>query len=90
MYFLFVLLCWWSELHSVKLLSWFLESVVVVFLHYLGSMISFCVYFPGASKMHEAIFQILRTENSLELIMASFQLLNELEKVKFIYLFLFV
>ncbi|OWM91159.1 hypothetical protein CDL15_Pgr000102 [Punica granatum] len=33
-----------------------------------------------ARKMFETIFQIFRTEKSLELIMASFQLLNELEQ----------
>ena len=33
------------------------------------------------SKMSEAVFQILRLGKSLELIMASFQLLNELDKV---------
>ncbi|XP_028076708.1 uncharacterized protein LOC114278772 [Camellia sinensis] len=32
------------------------------------------------SKMFEAIFQILKEENSLELIMSSYQLLNELDK----------
>ena len=31
--------------------------------------------------MSEAVFQILRLGKSLELIMASFQLLNELDKV---------
>ncbi|PKI61806.1 hypothetical protein CRG98_017783 [Punica granatum] len=35
---------------------------------------------PPTTKMFETIFQIFRTEKSLELIMASFQLLNELEQ----------
>ncbi|CAL5345112.1 unnamed protein product [Camellia sinensis] len=35
---------------------------------------------PGG-KMFEAIFQILKEENSLELIMSSYQLLNELDKL---------
>lgn len=32
--------------------------------------------------MREAIFQILKEETSLELIMGSYQLLNELDKVR--------
>ncbi|KAK7832249.1 negative regulator of systemic acquired resistance sni1, partial [Quercus suber] len=36
--------------------------------------------FPPTNKMSEAVFQILRLGKSLELIMASFQLLNELDK----------
>ncbi|XP_059440204.1 negative regulator of systemic acquired resistance SNI1 isoform X2 [Corylus avellana] len=35
---------------------------------------------PPTNKMWEAVFQILRVGKSLELIMASFQLLNELDK----------
>ncbi|XP_057948948.1 negative regulator of systemic acquired resistance SNI1 isoform X2 [Malania oleifera] len=35
---------------------------------------------PPTSKMYEAIFQIMKDGKSLELIMASYQLLNELEK----------
>ncbi|KAB1221997.1 hypothetical protein CJ030_MR2G018489 [Morella rubra] len=35
---------------------------------------------PPTSKMREAVFQILRVGKSLELIMESFQLLNELDK----------
>ena len=50
-------------------------------------MYSFCVnnhvfmWICLCSKMCEAVFQILRVGKSLELIMASFQLLNELDKV---------
>uniref|UniRef100_A0A2N9GF39 Uncharacterized protein n=1 Tax=Fagus sylvatica TaxID=28930 RepID=A0A2N9GF39_FAGSY len=36
--------------------------------------------FPPSNKMCEAVFQILRFGKSLELIMASFQLLNELDE----------
>uniref|UniRef100_A0A5B7AXL5 Negative regulator of systemic acquired resistance SNI1 n=1 Tax=Davidia involucrata TaxID=16924 RepID=A0A5B7AXL5_DAVIN len=35
---------------------------------------------PPTNKMFEAIFQILKDEKSLDLIMASYQLLNELDK----------
>lgn len=51
------------------------------------NMYSFCVnnhvfmWIWLCSKMCEAVFQILRVGKSLELIMASFQLLNELDKV---------
>lgn len=35
------------------------------------------------SKMYEAVFQILRVGNSLELMMSSYQLLSDLDKVFF-------
>ena len=36
-------------------------------------------------KMFEAVFQILKDENSLELIIASYQLLHELDEVQLAY-----
>lgn len=53
----------------------FLEVVLVYPSNYMFMQIWW------KSKMFEAIFQILKVGKSLELIMASYQLLNELDKV---------
>ena len=52
---------------------------IATFKHYI--IISNTSWMENCSKMMEAIFEIVRDAKSLELILASYRLLSELEKV---------